>query len=380
MNILIVGAGVSGIFLSIFLKSKNKNLNVLLFDKNNIIGKKLLATGNGRCNIGNKIVNDYSYNDLKISKLMKEFSLKEEELLNEYGIFLRNLNNLMYPNSLSSKTLNNYLLNLLNKYNVELHLNEEVIEYNDKKLISSLNKYNYDKLIFSTGAKSMKSSGSDGKIFNLLKKHNYKINELKPGLAPITLKENVKELENLRLKGLIKLVSNNHKIYEENGEVIFKKDGISGISIFNINSIINRNNIKDSKISLDLFPDAKEDDLFSKINDKYKVFGDIFLESLFGKQLHNYIKKQSHSNLKLYVHLLKNLEFNYKSSYDFDFSQVTLGGISLEEVNDNFSSKKEKNIYFIGEVLDVDGLCGGYNIMFAIFSAFIVSNSITQSL
>ena len=380
MNILIVGAGVSGIFLSIFLKSKNKNLNVLLFDKNNIIGKKLLATGNGRCNIGNKIVNDYSYNDLKISKLMKEFSLKEEELLNEYGIFLRNLNNLMYPNSLSSKTLNNYLLNLLNKYNVELHLNEEVVEYNDKKLISSLNKYNYDKLIFSTGAKSMKSSGSDGKIFNLLKKHNYKINELKPGLAPITLKENVKELENLRLKGLIKLVSNNNKIYEENGEVIFKKDGISGISIFNINSIINRNNIKDSKISLDLFPDTKEDDLFSKINDKYKVFGDIFLESLFGKQLHNYIKKQSHSNLKLYVHLLKNLEFNYKSSYDFDFSQVTLGGISLEEVNDNFSSKKEKNIYFIGEVLDVDGLCGGYNIMFAIFSAFIVSNSITQSL
>ena len=380
MNILIVGAGVSGIFLSIFLKSKNKNLNVLLFDKNNIIGKKLLATGNGRCNIGNKIVNDYSYNDLKISKLMKEFSLKEEELLNEYGIFLRNLNNLMYPNSLSSKTLNNYLLNLLNKYNVELHLNEEVIEYNDKKLISSLNNYNYDKLIFSTGAKSMKSSGSDGNIFNLLKKHNYKINELKPGLAPITLKENVKELENLRLKGLIKLVSNNNKIYEENGEVIFKKDGISGISIFNINSIINRNNIKDSKISLDLFPDTKEDDLFSKINDKYKVFGDIFLESLFGKQLHNYIKKQSHSNLKLYVHLLKNLEFNYKSSYDFDFSQVTLGGISLEEVNDNFSSKKEKNIYFIGEVLDVDGLCGGYNIMFAIFSAFIVSNSITQSL
>ena len=380
MNILIVGAGVSGIFLSIFLKSKNKNLNVLLFDKNNIIGKKLLATGNGRCNIGNKIVNDYSYNDSKISKLMKEFSLKEEELLNEYGIFLRNLNNLMYPNSLSSKTLNNYLLNLLNKYNVELHLNEEVIEYNDKKLISSLNNYNYDKLIFSTGAKSMKSSGSDGKIFNLLKKHNYKINDLKPGLAPITLKENVKELENLRLKGLIKLVSNNNKIYEENGEVIFKKDGISGISIFNINSIINRNNIKDSKISLDLFPDTKEDDLFSKINDKYKVFGDIFLESLFGKQLHNYIKKQSHSNLKLYVHLLKNLEFNYKSSYDFDFSQVTLGGISLEEVNDNFSSKKEKNIYFIGEVLDVDGLCGGYNIMFAIFSAFIVSNSITQSL
>ena len=380
MNILIVGAGVSGIFLSIFLKSKNKNLNVLLFDKNNIIGKKLLATGNGRCNIGNKIVNDYSYNDLKISKLMKEFSLKEEELLNEYGIFLRNLNNLMYPNSLSSKTLNNYLLNLLNKYNVELHLNEEVIEYNDKKLISSLNNYNYDKLIFSTGAKSMKSSGSDGNIFNLLKKHNYKINVLKPGLAPITLKENVKELENLRLKGLIKLVSNNHKIYEENGEVIFKKDGISGISIFNINSIINRNNIKDSKISLDLFPDTKENDLFSKINDKYKVFGDIFLESLFGKQLHNYIKKQSHSNLKLYVHLLKNLEFNYKSSYDFDFSQVTLGGISLEEVNDNFSSKKEKNIYFIGEVLDVDGLCGGYNIMFAIFSAFIVSNSITQSL
>ena len=380
MNILIIGAGVSGIFLSIFLKSKNKNLNVLLFDKNNIIGKKLLATGNGRCNIGNKIVNDYSYNDLKISKLMKEFSLKEEELLNEYGIFLKNLNNLMYPNSLSSKTLNNYLLNLLNKYNVELHLNEEVIEYNDKKLISSLNNYNYDKLIFSTGAKSMKSSGSDGKIFNLLKKHNYKINELKPGLAPITLKENVKELENLRLKGLIKLVSNNHKIYEENGEVIFKKDGISGISIFNINSIINRNNIKDSKISLDLFPDTIEDDLFNKINDKYKVFGDIFLESLFGKQLHNYIKKQSHNNLKLYVHLLKNLEFNYKSSYDFDFSQVTLGGISLEEVNDNFSSKKEKNIYFIGEVLDVDGLCGGYNIMFAIFSAFIVSNSITQSL
>lgn len=114
---------------------------------------------------------------------MKEFPFKEEDLLNEYGIFLRNINDLMYPNSLSSKTLNNYLLNLLKKYKVELHLNEEVLNYNQNKLISSLNEYNYDKLIFSTGAKSMKSSGSDGKIFELLKKHKYKINDLKPGLA-----------------------------------------------------------------------------------------------------------------------------------------------------------------------------------------------------
>ncbi len=101
---------------------------------------------------------------------------------------------------------------------------------------------------------------------------------------------------------------------------------------------------------------------------------------MFGKQLNNYIKKESKKNLKMYAHFLKNLEFTYKASYGFDFSQVTLGGISLSEITDNFSSKKEDNVYFIGEVLDIDGLCGGYNIMFAIYSAFIASNSIIQFL
>ncbi len=376
MNILVVGAGVSGIFLSIFLKNKNSNLNIKLFDKNKIIGKKLLVTGNGRCNIGNSNVNEFSYNIDSINEIMKDFSLKEEEILNNFGIFLRKINDLYYPNSLSSKTLNNYLLKLLEYYKIDIHLEENIIEYNNQMLITDKNKYNYDKLIFATGGKSMKSTGSDGNLFNIFKKHNYNIIPLKPGLSPIKLNENVKSLENLRLKGLIKLINNNELIYEEKGEVIFKKDGISGISIFNINSIINRNNFKNPIISIDLYPDLDEESLFNNFNDKYKKYGLCFLESLFGKQLFSYLNSISNDNLKKYIKNLKHLNFTFKSSYDFEFSQVTIGGLDLIEINDYFESKKEKNVYFLGECLNVDGLCGGFNIMFAIYSAYKLATSI----
>lgn len=380
MNILVCGAGVSGIFFSIFMKSKYRKANVLLFDKNKIIGKKILVTGNGRCNIGNSYVNEYSYNNNYVNEAIKNFSLKEEKLLNEYGIFLRKINNLFYPVSLSSRALNNYLFSLLEHYKVELHLEEEILKYTNKNLITNKNNYDFSKLIFCFGGKSMKSTGSDGSLFNLFNSHGYNIINLRPGLAPIRVKENVKLLENLRLKGIIKLINNNKIIYEEEGEVIFKKDGISGISIFNISSIINRKNLINSIISIDLFPNFKIDELKKILLLKFKNFKTDFFESLFGKQFFNYIYKFCNNNVEKYAYYLKNLNFKYDSTYEFEYSQVTLGGISFNDLDENFESKLEKNIYFLGECLDVDGLCGGYNIMFAIYSAYKCSSFIIQSL
>lgn len=381
MKILICGAGISGIFLSLFLKKRNPNFDISLFDKNEIIGKKLLITGNGKCNIGNKIVNENSYNESFLIDKIKEFIPKEKELLESLGIYLRENNNYLYPYSLSSRTLNNYLLDLIKIYNIDLHLNEQIIDYNKEYLFTDKLKYKYDKLIFSMGGNSYKNTGSNGFIFELLNKHGYKINKLYPGLCPIKVKENLSILENLRFKCLSKLLDeNNSLIYEEEGEVIFKKNALSGISIFNISSFISRKEIKHSIIELDLFPHFEIEDLYNKFENNYNLYGETFLKSILGKNMFMYLSKLGYKNLKEYLFISKNLKFTFDSLYTFNESQVTIGGLSLKEVNGCFESLKESNMYIIGETLDVDGLCGGYNILFAIYSAYKVLESINQSL
>ena len=381
MKILICGAGVSGIFLSLFLKKRNPSFDVVLFDKNEIIGKKLLITGNGKCNIGNNVINEYSYNDSFLNDKVKEFITKEKELLESLGIYLRENNNYLYPYSFSSRTLNNYLLDLIKFYNIELHLNEQIIDYDKKCLFTNKSKYKYDKLIFSMGGNSYKNTGSNGFIYELLNKHGYKINNLYPGLCPIKVKENLSILENSRFKCISKLYDENDSlIYEEEGEVIFKKNALSGICIFNISSFISRKKIKNPIIKLDLFPHYKIEDLYKKFENNCNLYKESFLKSILGKNMFIYLSKNGYKDLKEFLFKSKNLKFTFDSLYSFSESQVTIGGLSLNEVNESFESIKESNTYIIGESLDVDGLCGGYNILFAIYSAYKVLESIDQSL
>lgn len=394
MKILIVGGSSSGLFLALDLKMNNKDAEVIVLEKNSILGKKIYATGNGRCNLGNTSINDFSYNNEETFAVYKKFNVKKQkEYFEKIGLKLTKNNNLIYPFSYSAKQFSDRLIALVELKGVKVLLNEKFKDYSifGNKVIVNSNKQKFlvDKIVFAVGGKSNSKLGSDGNLINLFKEHKYKLNELLPGLAPFKVKENVSQIENEKVKVLVFLFSGNEEIYKESGEVLFKKDGLSGIVSFNVNSIILRKKLKKAKIYLDLFENEKEEDLITNFNELNSLYGTSFLDGIFSIKMKNYIVsttnvkslyKYNLSEIKKIVQFVKKMPFSYVSSYDFDSSQVTIGGISYSNLNEDLSSKIEKHVYFIGEVIDADGLCGGYNLMFAFASAKVVSEAIKKTL
>lgn len=395
MKIGIIGQGYSGVMLAILLKRHDLNIDVTIFDHNEKTNKKLLATGNGRCNLGNLEYNDNTFNSEFTKNLYLNFDInKQRELFNELGLETRTINNLVYPYSLSSNQVVAYLNRLLKEYKVKLvngvNLNSYEVSDDFVTITMSNRKiYKFDKVIFATGGKSKEVLGSDGSIFKILKTHNYTIKDLKVGLAPIKVSENVKGIENERLKCIASLYLDKDLVYQEDGEVLIKKDGLSGISIFNISSIIARNKTaKKTRIVLDLFKDYKIEELEEKFKKYSRIAGFSFLEGIFTIKMSDYIRKNSgvknlydfdNREIKRIAEYTKNMEFTYISTYDFNDSQVTIGGVSINNLNDDLSSKLEKNIYMIGEMIDIDGLCGGYNLMLCLASAYKAYTSLINN-
>lgn len=361
-KVVIVGGGISGVFLSILLKRENNNLDITIIEHNNCLLKKIPATGNGKCNFANSgiITDQYNHTDF-VKPILDKFNY--QDIINYFdilGIKSKQINQLIYPYSESAKTIVNALIKEINRLKINVLLNTNFIDYKDNILITNNGDIPYDYLVISTGGCSYSTLGNDGSVFNTLKKHNYKITNLSPSLCPVRVKENVKSLEGKRYKVNAKLLNNNVLIHEENGELLFKKDGLSGIVIFNlshyINNIKNKNNIY---ISIDFVPEYK--DIKSDEYDKY-------LDPIMS----NYL-----INNHLDIH---NTRFHFKDFYPFINSQVTSGGVSLENIDNNLNSKIDKNIYFTGEVLDISAICGGYNIMWALSSANKVKEDILNKI
>ncbi len=392
MKVFIIGSSSAGLFLSIYLKIAKPSLDVFAIEKNEQIAKKMYATGNGRCNITNLNLIDEAYNSDETNEIVKNFDALKiiDYLNNKLGILTTSIDGLIYPYSLSAKSFVDSLIKNAKELGVKFLLNEKLIDYkiNENINIKTSNAdYIADFLIFATGGKSSPNLGSDGNIFSILEKHNYEISSLKAGLTPIKVNEKLAEIENERLKTVITLKID-EKIYKEEGEVIFKKDRISGIVSFNVSSIIKRyllrKNTNDISLSLDLMPDFSEDSLVKLLNN-FKKVNENFLEGIFSKRIASFLNKRfkkeiDSSNLEAISKGLMNLEFTYKYDDDFASSQVTVGGVEYLNLNSELESKNEKNTYFIGEILNADGLCGGYNITFAFASAKKAADSIIKKI
>lgn len=382
MKITIIGAGASGLALAIKLKLNNPNLYVLVLDKNSKAGRKLLATGNGRCNIGNNHIEEWTYKDNFLTNLIFEkynFNY-QDSFWNNLGIKTKMICNLCYPYSESSKSFVDFLLEKCNELSVNFAFEESFIDYKieDNKIIIITSKQTFisDKLVFATGGKSYSKLGSDGSIFGILKEHNYEIRDLKPGLCPIICKEKTKDISGQRVKTMVTLKSNDKIIHKEQGEVLFKDDGLSGIVIFNISSLITRKELKNVVISLDLLPEYDLDILENEFKTQQV---EKFLKAFFTLPLVNYISKRLNSNnINEAIKLCKNLSFTYKTNYGFDNAQITIGGVTTNNFTDSLESKMEKNIYFVGEIINNDGLCGGYNLMWAFGSAFYLGDHLCK--
>lgn len=387
MNIGIVGAGVSGVYLAILISKSHPEYEVTLIEQNDKINKKIYTTGNGRCNLGNTKIRDFSYSNFKdVKRILDKYNLDyQRKFLSSLGIETYEEGNLIYPVSNSAKQVGSILQSHLSAKNVKIIKNCKVIGYSSNQKGTSVKtsdgNLNFDKVIFTTGGKSSPKFGSDGSLIEIFKKHKYEIKDLKPGLCPIKVKENVREIDGCRAKALVTVKLKDKVIHKEEGEVLFKIDGLSGIVIMNCASIISRNrNFKDVKIYLDLISPLNIN-FESVMLKNYKILGNP-LDSLFVPQLSNYIKKSANLKyfdekaVKLLSKKLRNLEFTFKDLYSFDNSHESTGGISFKDLNEDLSSKIEKNIYFAGQVIDADGLCGGYNLMWCLASAMRINDGI----
>lgn len=361
MKCIIIGAGASGVASAINIKRRYPKDDVIIIEHSDKALRKILATGNGRCNLGNLKLDISKYNH---PELMGLYSFKEYiKYVESYGFKTKAIGDLIYPYSESAQTVRNQMLKEADKLGVKIHLEEDFVDYevikNGVRVKTNRDSYDADKLIIATGGKSTKGLGNDGSIYEILKKHHYTIVPLHPGLVPIKTKENTKLVDGLRVKANVTLLENGKKVFNEDGEVLFKKDGLSGIVIFNASNHI-KNPTYNYEIVLNVLPDFKGD-----LHKNYQQFSvkTEFLENYFSPKLVEYFS--SRISDKNYVKDLQNFKFTLKDFYDFENSQITIGGISIDQVKPNFESKSEPNVHFVGEVLDMHGPCGGYNLTWA---------------
>lgn len=378
MNVGIIGSGAAGLYLAIFLKKNNPYLEITVFEKEEKLAKKLYATGNGHCNLLNKKLLPNKYNH---PEFMKSFlhnfdyeTLKKE--LSSLGIALLENDNYVYPLSFHAGTYVQYLLSLAKSLDVEFKNITKISNYSKGKDGYLIDEYgHFDKLIIATGGASSPNLGSDGSFFEILKKHGYSIEPLRPGLTPLRVKEKVGVLQGIRHKALVKAFNDNKQVFAEEGEVLFKKDGISGIVIFNAESAIYRSQIiKNPRVSIDLFPDFSFYALCDVLSRAKQANPENYLSSVLVGPLAKYVLSISGNHeIENIANNLKRLSFSIDGPYGFVDSQVTIGGVSLNEITPFLESKKERGLYFAGEVLDVDGDCGGYNLSWALISALMIS-------
>ena len=367
MKIIIIGGGASGIVAAINYKRNHKGDDVLVIEQLAAPLKKLLASGNGKCNLGNSNI-DYSlYNNPEFAKSIIE-GYDYKEFFSSISIETKTVGDLAYPVSESAVSVKEALLNSCKKLGISIKTEEKLVGYIAKQKIeitTDKGKYLADKLYFAGGLKSSPKLGSDGSVLDLLNKHGYSIKTPQPGLSPLFTKEKTKSIDGIRVKSRVSLYENNKLIHEEDGEVLFKEHGLSGIVIFNTMSLISRAPDKEHTISLDLLSDFTE-----KYLENYRKthkFSE-FLLAFLNPKISNYLQERFKNEDAIFSSL-KDLRFAFDKSYGFDFSQVSVGGVQISEVDENLMSKREKNVFIIGELLDIDGPCGGYNLTWAFASA-----------
>lgn len=394
MKIIVIGGGASGIVASIFAKRDNNEVVVL--EKNSKCLKKLLITGNGKCNYFNddfSFEHYYSNSTDKLSNIITSDSKKKIlDFFSSIGVVPRIKNGYYYPNSNQAYSVHNSLLKEASLRGVDVRNDVKVlniVKKNDSFLVSTNNgDYICDKVIISTGGKSYPKTGSDGDGYLFGKSLGHKIVPVVPSLVGLVSNDKfIKSLSGVRCDVCVSLGSKS-----EIGEVQFTDYGLSGICIFNLSNIASR--LGNCSVNINFLYNFVDDyndfcKLFDKVNNSVlnRSIGEL-LEGYLNYNIVNVILKKCDIDFSCSWNDLGNkkkilfdnlISFNVDivGTRGFDVAQVSLGGISLDDIDvSTFESKIVPGLYFTGEVMDVTGDCGGYNLGFAFLSGMIAGEAV----
>lgn len=398
-KVVVVGGGASGLVAAIQASYNNE---VILLESNDKCGKKILMTGNGKCNYWNSNICLDNYNTDNFDNLNSIISLDNQNqvlsFLDSIGIYPKIKNGYYYPYSNQASTVRTLLLNEIKRRNIEVIYNFKVesISKNDKFFVikSSNNQITCDKVILANGSCSNPKTGSDGSGYDIAKLFGHHTNLVTPSLVPLKGEESYfKDWDGVRCDSVVSLFINKEKIKEESGEIQLTDYGVSGICIFNISGLATKNLKLGKKVEIKINFLPTIDNFYNFFTDRNKNIPnhtiEELLESIIPYKLmfvllnkanidrDSYWNNLSEDKKKILADLIENFSLEITDYLSFDRSQVATGGISLNEINPStMESLIVPNLYLIGELLDVDGKCGGFNLAFAFISGYLAGRSI----
>lgn len=400
MKVVVIGGGASGILAAL---KASEHADVTLIERNNKIAKKILITGNGKCNFWNKEIDTSKYNSSNIEVLEGILQRKDEVykyLTENLGITPIEKNGYIYPYSKTASSIEETFNRELKKKNISILYDLKVtdLKTNDPDVqvyLSDNTIINADKVIIATGSKSASKTGSDGSGYDLLSSLGESIVTISPALVPLKISDEEKNIwGGIRTDVKLTIKDNTKIIKEEFGEIQLTDYGISGIVTFNISSVISKGILNNKKLDviIDFLP--KIDNLSDFLENKNKLMQasslEELLETLFNYKLMSALLKRANLNKNLkwnnlskeekeyLIDAIKCFKINVIATEDYEKAQVCRGGLSLQEVDDKMSLRSNNNIKVVGELLDVDGICGGYNLAFAFITGYIAGDEIND--
>ena len=405
-KIAIIGGGASGLVAAIY--AKNDNNEVIILERNKECGKKLLTTGNGKCNYWNEdqsISHYHSENNELISKIISFNNQKEIlTMFNNLGIIPKIKHGYYYPFSNQAETVREALLNEIKKKNIEIknnYLVESIKKERNKFIITNRNEQiKADKVIVSTGSFASPKTGSTGMGYHFLAKFGHNIIEPLPALVQLIAKfPYLNDWKGIRTDVILKLEEDDKIISEEQGELQLTDYGISGICTFNLSSYVSRGlkNNKEEIIHINFLPFLKEDSNIMKwFDDRNSLLKNPTLYELLNPILNYKLVKiiLKVSNIKgalswddlfeeeqlVLVENLINFKLEIINTKSFENAQCCSGGIPLTEINlDTMESLKIHNLFIAGELLDINGDCGGYNLSLAWISGMLAGKAAKEN-
>lgn len=404
-EIIVIGAGAAGMMAAI--TAARNHAKVTILEHTERFGKKLLATGNGRCNLTNLSQAPEYYrsdNEHFPMQVISQFDEKDTlHLFEEIGIYTKNKNGYVYPYSEQASVVLDVLKLELERLHIDIIYSISIKEIIKKKqrieIITDKITYTCDKVILATGSKAAPKTGSDGSGYKLARQLGHHIITPLPALVQLKCSGNYfKSLAGVRCEARLRLIINRQPIVEEQGELQLTDYGISGIPTFQISRYAIRALEAGSMVSvlIDFIPDKKKEEIVSFFHSQIyhapkKKIEDILI-GIFNKKLVPALLSQVNLSGKTLGkelkedqlnHLLKKIkEFEVKvTAYNsFEQAQVCSGGVDTKELSpDTLESLKMSGVYLVGELLDVDGICGGYNLQWAWSSGYVAGKSASMS-
>lgn len=398
IDVAVIGAGASG--LSAAIHAARLGAKCVIFEKQKAPLRKVLASGNGQCNISHSSITIDRYYGQNTEACRSLFAKFDEDGISDFfrsvGIYLREKEDgRRYPWSMQSSTVENALLRETERLRIEIQLHRKIRRITRKKDSLTLETegrdfYQARTVVLSCGSRAFGPLGGSSGVYDLALSLGHTVTELVPVLLPMNIQEkNIRRLEGIKWDTGVTLIIDGKKKKSAIGELLFTKYGISGPVVIEVSSLANRavTDRENTVLELDFFPEMYEEELC------------LFLEPLFELEKKNgaaaaldlVLKKRmapvllegmEKCPLRKAAHHLKHYPLTPGPVRSFDEAMACAGGIPLSEINTKtFESKKYSGVFISGEVLDIDGECGGYNLHFAWSSGAVAgTNAATSSL